>query len=62
VKTEVQVFVHAKDEDGKSSIPIYDPAGFDYRPVEKGKVVGCLTVCSAWRFRTPGGTFAQTAS
>jgi hypothetical protein len=42
VKAEAQAIIDAKGENGETSIPVYDPAAFDYRPVGGEKVVGCL--------------------
>ncbi len=54
VNAEVQGILDAKDEHGKSSIPIYDPAAFNYRPVGSEKVVGCLDGVQRLEVRNTG--------
>ena len=54
VKAEVQGFLDAKDEHGKLSIPICDPTAFNYRPVGREKVVGCLDGAKRLEMRNTG--------
>jgi hypothetical protein len=57
ITAEVQALINSKNADGKSTIPFYDPADFNYRPVGNEKVVGCFDGVQRLEVRNTGRYF-----
>jgi hypothetical protein len=57
VQAELQAIVVDMKTDGKASLPVYDPAAFDYRPVGDEMVLGCLDGVQRVEVRNTGRHF-----